>query len=280
MTEKALNLSNRMLWPLSIAAGLILHVLLASFLWNICTSFDDTRPLTLRLIKLSLPVVEARPPEDPVIATTEALVAEPRPLVEPEPIVEPVAVEPEPVVETEPVVAEPIQPLPKVIKEEVKPRPEPVAKPVKKPKTQVKPAVTPVAAEVKAAPIASPAPPTRIEQVIKPRVQTTASPVATAAVPAAPARDFSSYLQKIYQQLERNKKYPTSARRRSITGKVTVAFSINSEGKAVEATVISRSPRELSEAALKLVASQRFVSPPDGWNSASRIEMQINYSLR
>jgi len=288
MSERLAQFRNNLLWPFSLVAGLLLHLLLISFLWHICTSCDDMKPPVLRLIRLSkavlppppeevVPAIETKPaeplpePEPPVVQT----VVEPVPVVEPEPVIEPV-VEPEPaieekIVEPEPVI-EPVKPKPQAIKP--KPRvskPRPVVKPVTKAPPaapQLRPVTQPLAA--------TPAP-TRQPVVSKPAVA-----AATTTPVAAPSsvQDFSSYLHKIYRQLERNKKYPVSARRRGITGKVTVAFSISKEGRAIDAKVVGKAPRELSGAALKLVESQRFTSPPEGWNSASRIEMQINYTLR
>ncbi|HAE37777.1 MAG TPA: hypothetical protein DCG57_03960, partial [Candidatus Riflebacteria bacterium] len=180
---------------------------------------------------------------------------------------------------------EPVKPLPAATK--AKPdqvKPVPVTKAAKKPNkvvAQTKPLMPPVV--IAARPAAIVAQPAEIKHTALPQnaVKTRDSTAnsATSMAPAS-AKDFSGYLLKIYRQLERSRKYPTSARRRGISGKVAVAFSINSEGKAVGAAVTNRAPRELSAAALELVASQRFELPPEGWNNASRIEMQINYSLR
>ena len=290
MTERLAQFRNNLLWPFSIVAGLLLHLTLISFLWHICTSCDDMQPPVLRLISLSKAIIPPPPeetvtavetieplaePEPPVVQTVvepESVIepepiVEPKPVIEPEPVIEQKAVEPEPVIEPKPVVApvkpQTVKPEPRVIK----PRPavRPVAKaPPANPQPQA--AVQPIVAAPVSRPVVN-------RPVVAPK------PAAPVAVPV-PAKDFSGYLQKIYRQLERGKKYPDRARRRGITGKVTVAFSISEDGRANGATVVGKAPPELAEAALKLVASQRFASPPEGWNSASRIEMQINYTLR
>lgn len=283
MSERLAQFRNNLLWPFSIVAGLLLHMVLISFLWHICTSCDDMQPPVLRLISLSK-VVIPQPPEEvvpPVVQTVvePAPVVEPEPIIEPEPVIEPV-IEPEPVIEQKTVEPEPvIEPEPFV--EPVKPqtiKPQPR---VKKPRPTVKPVAKAPKTESQPQPITQPivATPAPVSLPVVSRPVVAPMPAAPAAAPA-PAKDFSGYLQKIYRQLERGKKYPDRARRRGITGKVTVAFSISKEGRAIGAAVVGKAPRELAEAAVKLVASQRFASPPEGWNSNSRIEMQINYTLR
>ncbi len=285
MTERLAQFRNNLLWPFSIVAGLLLHMVLISFLWHICTSCDDMQPPVLRLISLSKTVIPP-PPEEAVPAVEPA-----QQLVKPEPQVVQAVVEPVPISAPEPVIEPVIEPEPVIEQKAVEPEPviapKPVAEPAK-PKTikpKPRPAVKPVTKAPPAAPQTKPAT-TPIVATPVPARQTTANKPAVAAAPAAPvaapvpAQDFSGYLQKIYRQLERGKKYPDRARRRGITGKVTIAFSISKDGRARDATIVGKAPPELAEAALKLVASQRFASPPEGWNSTSRIEMQINYTLR
>lgn len=274
-----------MLWPLSILSGLLLQIVLASFLWGICTSFDDMQPPALRLISISQIATTPQPVKQAVNTVIEPAAADPEPIIIPEPVVEQSVVEPESFVEEKTIIPEPVKTPPEVAKPKTDPvKPRPVAKPVpkvRKPDSRPKQATSQVVAETM--PSATIAQPSEIRHapVAQNTAKTQSSATNTAAI-TAPARpkDFSSYLQKVYRQLEKNKKYPASARRRGITGKVAVAFSINREGNAVGAAVTSRSPHELADAALKLVASQRFDRPPEDWNSASRIEMQINYSLR
>jgi protein TonB len=289
MTERLAQFRNNLLWPFSIVAGLFLHLVLISFLWHICTSCDDMQPPVLRLISLSKTVLP--PPPEEVVPIVEPA----EPLVEPEPQAVQAVVEPVPVPEPEPVIEPVIEPEPVVEQKAVEPEPviapKPVAEPAKpktiKPKPRVNkpiPAVKPVAkapADPQPQPVAQPvvAAPATVRQPVVGKPAVTAAPAAPVAVPA-PAKDFSSYLQKIYRQLERGKKYPDRARRRGIAGKVTVAFSISGDGRAVGATIVGKAPGDLADAALKLVESQKFASPPEGWNSASRIEMQINYTLR
>lgn len=279
MTAKILQLRDGVLWPLSIVSGLVLQIVLASFLWGICTSFDIMHPPVLQLIRLSPAIATPQLLEKKVVPVIEAPQAEP--FIESKPVIEQVKT-------VEPVTVDPVKPLPAATK--AKPdqvKPVPVTKAAKKPNkvvTQTKPLMPPaVVAARPAAIVSQPAEIKDARDAALPQtsVKTPDSTVNTATIlaPASP-KDFSSYLQKIYRQLERSRKYPASARRRGISGKVAVAFSINSEGKAVGAAVTNRAPRELSAAALELVASQRFERPPEGWNNASRIEMQINYSLR
>ncbi|PKL43987.1 MAG: hypothetical protein CVV41_09495 [Candidatus Riflebacteria bacterium HGW-Riflebacteria-1] len=279
MTAKILQLRDGVLWPLSIVSGLVLQIVLASFLWGICTSFDSMHPPVLQLIRLSPAVAVPQPLENKVVPVIEAPQAES--FIEPKPVIEQVKA-------VEPATVDPVKPPPASTKAKPDPvRPRPVTKAATKPnkvEAQTKPVMPPAAVAARpAAIVAQPAEIKDARDAALPQtsVKTPDSTVntATSLAPASP-KDFSSYLQKIYRQLEKNRKYPASARRRGISGKVAVAFSINSEGKAVGAAVTNRAPRELSAAALELVASQRFERPPEGWNNASRIEMQINYSLR
>lgn len=287
MTANILQIKDSLLWPLSIATGLLLQITLASFLWSICTSYDKMQPPALRLISLSPTVVEVKPVAETSMPVNETTVTEPEPVIEEMPVIEtqpisqPEAIEPEPIIETIPTIPEPVKALPEVIKRKVEPiKAKPRVKPVKKPQKQIISPVPTVAVET--VPAAKPLQTNNREPIAQRQAATPAqaTTIATALPVAASPKDFSGYLQKIYHQLEHSKKYPASARRRGITGKVAVAFSINSEGKAIGATVTSKSPRELADAASNLVSSQRFASPPDGWSTDSRIEMQINYSLR
>ncbi len=290
MTERLAQFRNNLLWPFSIVAGLLLHMVLISFLWHICTSCDDMQPPVLRLISLSKTVIPP-PPEEAVPAVEPAqqlvkpepqvvqAVVEPVPISAPEPVIEPV-IEPEPVIEQKVVEPEPViesKPvLEKVKPQKIKPQPR-----IREPRPTVKPVAKAPLIESRPQSIAQPiiATPAPVNQPVANKPAVAAAPAAPVAAPV-PAQDFSGYLQKIYRQLERGKKYPDRARRRGITGKVTIAFSISKDGRARDATIVGKAPPELAEAALKLVASQRFASPPEGWNSTSRIEMQINYTLR
>lgn len=303
MNSETLTSEDRLLWSLAAVVGLLLHLLLANFLWAICNTYDEAETPALKLIRLAKPAIaplsrtsapEVAPPakiidepaQDPVITQPEPIiertvvepttVVEAKPLIEPKTVIEP---KPETVIKSKPAVkAKPAQVVKKKPQAPALPKPAPVKK-VSKPIT---PAISEPAVQE---PVIESTRPTDSTAIFKTQSRLSTDKTAPATSTSKPAmaissNDFSTYLQKIYRQLERAKKYPARARRRGISGKVTVAFSINQQGKAVEAAVIGKSPRELSQAALKLVNSQQFSRPPEGWNHASRIEMQINYYLR
>lgn len=318
--QAAVQLNKYTLWAASIAGSLLLQLLLAHLLWQVCTSYDQrTQPPTLAIninpapipapqakvtdVTSDLPVMTETNTEKPLIPEPESPAIKP---VMPEPITEkPLISEPElPVIKPEippkPVKIEPVKPAPEIVKPEA-PKPPVIKKPKPRPETKVKPDQPPPKKPVKAlekipeksqtpseVPIPVALPITRPATPISENANT-ARPQANAkaetdkpaaAIPALPAKDFSPYLHKIYRIIEKNKRYPTEARRRGLNGKVLVSFSINAEGKATDATAQDTVAPELQQAALKLLVSQNFPPPPPDWDTQSRINMTINYSIR
>lgn len=257
-----------------------------------------------------LPPVQKAVEAEPVKPQPEAVIPEPelpetKPVM-PEKIAEkPLIPEPElpaikPEMPPEPVKAVPVKPAPDFLEPEVfKP---PVIKKAKaRPEKKIKPDQPPLKKPVKAlertheksqtpSEVLTPAtipvtrPATAIsENASTARPQTNAKAETgkpAAAIPALPAKDFSPYLQKIYRIIEKNKRYPAEAKQRGLNGKVLVSFSINADGRVSNASAQNTVAPELQQAALKLLAGQRFPQPPAEWNTQSRINMTINYSIR
>lgn len=293
MTQAAIRSNTNMLWLFSIAGSLLLQLLLANLLWQVCTSYDHRAQPQIQVININRPP-PATPTKAPEVTSELPVMPEtftPKPLAP-----EPELPGKEPEMAKEPVKAEPVKPAPEILKQEVL-----KARVIKEPKTKVKPDLTPPKkpARVLEKTPAKPQTPSAThfpESIPAARVATagsksadTARPLikantepgeSSAAIPVLSAKDFSSYLQKIYRIIEKNKRYPNEARRRGLKGKVLVSFSINAEGKATDATAQNTVAPELQQAALKLLASQKFPHPPPDWNTQARISMTINYSLR
>jgi len=279
-----------LLWPASIIIGLLLHTVLASVLWKICTTFEEMQTPTLRLLSIAPVKVKTEEIKEHIEEQTETRIEEPKPAIE-RPIIEieSNATKAKPQKRPEPVVNKLVKPLTEAVtpeKKAIKPKPRPIKK-ITKPDTQHKQRIPPVPVTTIEPTIVTQTrqhlpPPALPQPETEKTVATTKTTPANIGTRSSTAiqKDFSSYLRKVYRQLEKNKKYPNNARRRGITGKVAIAFSINDAGKATGAAVIGKSPRELAEAALKLVTTQKFAKPPEDWNNASRVEMQINYSLK
>lgn len=282
-----LQTRHNFLWPLSIAGALLLQLVLGNILWHVCSSFTAKTTPAPKVINLSLPLLPAEtPPEKPAEILPEQVITEPEPVIEP--LAEPL-IEPEPVVDLEPLVKPEMQPEPIL---EPLPQPVPLPKPVevqekpitiKKPlkKIAAKPAVPPqkiaktppIERKPKTVVAPEPAP----KQVIK---SSPAPQQAMAGPKVAAPKDFSGYLQKVFRQIEKNKRYPSEARRYNIKGKVQVSFSINSQGQATNVTTTNKAAPELTKAALKLLAGQKFPTPPPDWNQHAKVDLTINYSLR
>jgi protein TonB len=87
------------------------------------------------------------------------------------------------------------------------------------------------------------------------------------------------YLGVVRRILEKNKKYPESARRRGVQGKIVLVFSIAPDGSALNPGVEGEGPKELRDSGLGILAGRRFPPPPKGWNREARIAFPLLYSL-
>lgn len=86
--------------------------------------------------------------------------------------------------------------------------------------------------------------------------------------PAAPvaAADLDAYYEAVRLRIEREKRYPVVARRRQIEGRVTLDFSLGSQGELRACKVVKSSGnQELDRAALEAVQrAAPFPAPPAG----------------
>ena len=96
----------------------------------------------------------------------------------------------------------------------------------------------------------------------------------------APNNEIAAYLQLVRRRLEAGKTYPANARRRGLSGIVTLRFRIDDGGSVSDQTTAGTAPTELHAAALTLIRNRRFPAPPKGWNTAALLEVPIRYSLR
>ncbi|MBU1108527.1 MAG: TonB family protein [Candidatus Riflebacteria bacterium] len=297
MTRSGLQLNRKMLWPISIVAGLLLQILLANVLWQVCNSYDERAQPALRIINLNPAPVMAQTPSIEIPAAVVEPVVQQEPVIEA--IVEPVHPEPEPVIpepilptQPEPVKPEPVKPQPAIVKPKISPPPvvkktppKPKKPSPKKPMTKVveappTPKLSDISQEPTKQPVATKSKSTVQSKVALPAAKVPATGSNAITTPVIPQKDFHQYLQKIYRLIEKNKRYPANARRRGITGKVLVSFSISADGRANNVTAKDTMAPELREAALKLLASQRFPKPPIDWNQQAKIDLTINYSLK
>ncbi|HNX74189.1 MAG TPA: TonB family protein [Candidatus Rifleibacterium sp.] len=301
MMHAAVQLNKYTLWAASIAGSLLLQMLLAHFLWQVCISYDRRTQPKIMAININ-PTPPPAKPLAPVTITEKPLIFEPESPTNKPQISEPITEKPllpiselpaiKPEAPPEALKTEPSKPATKILKPEtskppappkIKAKVKPDRPPLKKttivfkeiPENQQTHSVTQI-------PVARPT-------IVKSESSATGQPKVNAitepgelaaATPVLPQKDFSSYLQKIYRIIEKNKRYPTDARKRGLHGKVLVSFSINSEGKATDATAQDTVAPELQQATLKLLLGQKFPQPPPDWNTRSRINMTINYSIR
>ena len=216
---------------------------------------DEPLPLTLKLAMFE-PVPAAPAPSPPPMAE------EPHPVQPPEPIEPPPPpILPEPVVKP----AEPELPKPK-IKQASKPRP--VFR-NSRPRPQAKPRLEPAPSTVQSPRVAK-------ATVTKTVVPATATPV-TGVV------EKQHYLAALAAEIDRNKYYPLSSRRRGEQGTVLVRFVIQKDGDFSDLSVVESSgSRRLDKAALKTlrrVAPFRKI-PESVGRSHWSITVPIAFSLR
>ncbi len=112
-------------------------------------------------------------------------------------------------------------------------------------------------------------------------------PVAQAPVQAAPKAFLSDAVPKwrhrLEMVLERNKRYPSEARRRNEQGEALVSFVIDMQGKLASSSIVRGTGyAALDQETLDLLQrSSPFPPPPDGLPGGSvRIEAPVRFNLR
>jgi len=89
-----------------------------------------------------------------------------------------------------------------------------------------------------------------------------------------------SYLDAVRRAIEESIFYPLEAMEKGIEGPVTVRFSLNREGKAVECKPLSGNPI-LSEATCIAIKEAKFPPiPPSIKNETLTFELQIEFNLK
>ena len=90
----------------------------------------------------------------------------------------------------------------------------------------------------------------------------------------------SKYLAKVMKVFEKNKIYPSSARRSNTEGKIVVSFCIDKNGKTSKVIAKTSNPKVLAEAAEELVKKTTLPHPPAHWDVSAKVELPITYKLR
>lgn len=227
-------------------------------------------------------LVEVSPPPEP----------EPEPMPAPEQPPEAVA---EPPAEPEPM-PDPIQepppdpdPAPELVAEPppevIAPPPEHRPKPVPRPKVQPKPTKAPKVARsrpapARAQPVAAPAtgPAPALASPVPPGGGT-----GRAADSASVAAIEGDYLRGLQQAIARNRFYPPGARREEVTGVVTVAFTVQSDGRLGDIRVAKGSGFEaLDQAALETLRRLGSYKPIPAGTGRTRwpVRVPIVFDLR
>ena len=90
----------------------------------------------------------------------------------------------------------------------------------------------------------------------------------------------SNYLSKVMRVFEKNKKYPSEARKRHMVGTIVVAFAIGKDGSTGRVKAKTLEPPLLVAAAEELIKNSRLPKPPDSWPVGALIEIPIKYSIK
>ena len=91
-----------------------------------------------------------------------------------------------------------------------------------------------------------------------------------------------AYLTRVVQALEREKRYPSVARRRAISGRVTLQFAILADGRVVDAKITQSSGHTvLNTATLQALRRASPMPPfPDAIQKRRlQVEVPIAYEL-
>ena len=226
---------------------------------------------------------------EPVIDKLDPMIEELNPIDELEPVlekIEPVFDDLKPIIEEQEQIKE-IMP----VLEEIKPKKivnKPKSKPViKKPepklqKQEVKPVEKVIEKNTEEIPTQTISEKKQSEVVDTP-VSVTETP-AEIIKPKQPlaklGKEADRYMARLAKLFEKNKKYPENARRKHISGIVTLKFYIDLEGKVSNCKVINDSHELLSASAIELVTKLKLPKPPSDWEADRPIIFNINYNLR
>lgn len=152
--------------------------------------------------------------------------------------------------------------------------PEPAMEPPQEPKPQVKPKPKVVRKAVAATPLTVPVPASSPERPSTepaaeaspppPSAAAAANPVPAPVRPAPDPRALPSWQSRLLAHLERNKRYPESARLRGLRGVVVVAFAMDRHGMVTGRSVKNSAGHDiLDRAALEMLErAQPLPSPP------------------
>ena len=164
------------------------------------------------------------------------------------------------------------KPLPKKEKKKIRKEAPKIVEPEKKEIHEVAEAKTEVVQPVKEVSVSVPVPVKEKKQI----PATVTRPVLT----KSQLDENSKYLARVMKVFEKNKVYPSSARRSYKEGKIVVAFSIDKNGKTGNVKAKTTEPRILAEAAEELVKKSVLPPPPAHWDSSAKVELPITYKLR
>jgi protein TonB len=237
------------------------------------------------VIAMAEPVVEETPAPvaEPEQAEPEAPSPEPTPVAEPPPPEpappEPMPPEPEPL-PPDPVVPE--EPPPAPVEPEPPP-PEPVPEEAPAPEPALEPLPEPPPPQPPPPPVPTPRP--RAPRAVPPRPATAApaaAPAAPAPVAARAAAPPPSYLRAVAAALERQKRYPESARTRRASGVALLRFTVLRNGR-VAGWRIDRSAgdSDLDEAVAAMIQRVSLPAMPEDMPGDSLvITVPVRFQLR
>jgi len=139
--------------------------------------------------------------------------------------------------------------------------------------------------QMKVDPVAAECPETITEQIAMPDTSGLSAGVADCRETAAVSNDYltqGDYFDMLRLKIESRKKYPASAQKRQIEGRVVVGFTLNPDGRVASAKIVesSRHP-ELDRAALNAVkAADPFPRPPSNlFDGPLQMKITIMFEL-
>ncbi len=242
-------------------------------IWNLCSSINTNKAEKKLNVSLILPVEEQIQPEinKEVLQKPEIDESE----------IKPIEMTLDEILPVDPFEQPRIMEIPKIPKEKPLPKKEKkiirkeapkIVEPDKKVVQEVTEAKTEVVQPVKEVSITSPIP-------VKEKKQTPAV-VSKPVLTKAQIDENSKYLAKVMKVFEKNKVYPSSARRSYKEGRIIVSFCINENGRTSKVKAKTAEPKVLAEAAEELVRKSVLPIPPKHWDFSAKVELPITYKLR
>ena len=255
------------------ALSVLIQFAIGASIWNLCNNINSNKTEKQLKVSLILPMEEQILPEIPKELLQKPEIEENE--------IKPVEMALDEILPVDPFEQPRIMEVPEIPKEKPLPKKEKkknrkeapkIVEPEKKEVIEVAETKTEVVQPTKEVSVTTPIPVNEKKQI----PAAVSKPVLT----KAQVDENSKYLAKVMKVFEKNKVYPSSARRSYKEGKIVVSFCIDKNGRTSNVKAKTTEPKILAEAAEELVKKSVLPPPPAHWETSSKVELPITYKLR